>query len=195
MSSSTRPTTAATGTPPAGRADARPSLFTRLGRVTVARRRGILVSAVLFVIVAGVLGGGVVARLSSGGFDDPASDSAKAATALTDQFHAGPSDLVLVVGASDATSVDAASVSAAATTLATKLAHEKGVENVASYWTPHASPPAVTPRRPAQASWPRAMRAPTDRSPCTSEAHPSSSTRWAPPSRRTSHGPRASPSP
>ena len=138
MSSSTRPTTAATGTPPAGRADARPSLFTRLGRFTVARRRGILVSAVLFVIVAGVLGGGVVARLSSGGFDDPASDSAKAATALTDQFHAGPSDLVLVVGASDLTSVDAASVSAAATTLATKLAHEKGVENVASYWTTHA---------------------------------------------------------
>jgi RND superfamily putative drug exporter len=112
--------------------------FERLGRFTVRHRRGILVSSLLFVVLAGILGGGVVARLSSGGFDDPGSQSATAAQALTDQFHAGPSDVVLVVGATDGTPVDTAAVSAAGTALAAKLAHEKGVHDVASYWSTRA---------------------------------------------------------
>jgi RND superfamily putative drug exporter len=112
--------------------------FERLGRFTVRHRRGILVASVLFVVLAGILGGGVVARLSSGGFDDPGSASATAAQVLTDRFHAGPSDVVLVVGATDGTPVDSAAVSTAGTALAAKLAHEKGVQDVASYWTTHA---------------------------------------------------------
>ena len=122
----------------AERSARRPSLFERLGRFTVAHSRGILVTAVLFVIAAGVLGGGVVARLSSGGFDDPSSESSKAATALADQFHAGPSDIVLIVGATDGTQVDSTAVTTAATALAAKLAHETGVQDVASYWSTHA---------------------------------------------------------
>ena len=111
-----------------------PRGFARVGAFAVRRRVPILVLAVLFVVVSAVLGGGVVSRLSSGGFDDPGSDSAKAAAALADRFDAGPSDVVLVVGSADGSSVDSPAVAAAATALATKLAQESGVRDVSSYW-------------------------------------------------------------
>jgi putative drug exporter of the RND superfamily len=112
----------------------RPRGFARLGALTVRRRRPILVLAVLFVVVAAVVGGGVIARLSSGGFDDPGSASAQAATVLTDRFDAGPSDLVLVAGSPSGTSVDSPEVAAAGRALAQRLAAEPGVRDVASYW-------------------------------------------------------------
>jgi RND superfamily putative drug exporter len=108
--------------------------FARLGAFTVRRRRPVLVLAVLFVVVSAVVGGGVIARLSSGGFDDPGSASATAATELADRFGAGPSDIVLVAGSPDATSVDAPGVAAAGTALAQRLAAEPGVRDVVSYW-------------------------------------------------------------
>ena len=114
-----------------------PRGFARLGAFAVRRRVPILVLAVLFVVVSAVLGGGVVSRLSSGGFDDPGSDSAKAAAALADRFDAGPSDIVLVVGGAGSaagSSVDTPAVAAAATALAETLAKESGVRDVSSYW-------------------------------------------------------------
>ena len=116
----------------------RPSGFARLGALTVRRRIPILVLAALFVVVSAVLGGGVVSRLSSGGFDDPGSDSAKAATALAGRFDAGPSDVVLVVGAASGASVDSPAVARAAQALATRLTGEQGVRDVSSYWTTRA---------------------------------------------------------
>ncbi|HET7899994.1 MAG TPA: MMPL family transporter [Candidatus Nanopelagicales bacterium] len=112
--------------------------FARLGAFAVGRRVPILVLAVLFVVVSAVLGGGVVSRLSSGGFDDPGSDSAKAAAALADRFDAGPSDVVLVVGGTGGATVDSAVVAASATALADRLAQEPGVRDVSSYWATHA---------------------------------------------------------
>ena len=116
----------------------RPAGFARLGGFTVRRRVPILALAALFVIVSAVLGGGVVSRLSSGGFDDPGSESATAAAALADRFDAGPSDLVLVVGSAYGSSVDSAAVAASAQALATRLGQETGVRDVASYWTTRA---------------------------------------------------------
>ncbi len=116
----------------------RPSGFARLGSFTVRRRIPILVLAALFVVVSAVLGGGVVSRLSSGGFDDPGADSARAAAVLADRFDAGPSDVVLVVASTDGASVDSAAVAASAAALATRLAEEPGVRDVSSYWTTQA---------------------------------------------------------
>jgi putative drug exporter of the RND superfamily len=116
----------------------RPRGFERLGRFAVARRRLILVLAVAFVVVSGVIGGGVVARLSSGGFDDPGSDSSKAASLLVDQFDAGPSDIVLVATSRAGESVDSPDVTAAGRTLAQRLTHESGVRGVTSYWATQA---------------------------------------------------------
>lgn len=116
----------------------RPRGFARLGAFAVRRRVPILVLAVLFVVVSAVLGGGVVSRLSSGGFDDPGSDSAKAAAALADRFDAGPSDVVLVVGSAEGASVDSPAVATAADALAQRLAQEPGVRDVSSYWATRA---------------------------------------------------------
>ena len=116
-------------------ATTRPSRFARLGAFTVRRRRPILALALLFVVASAVLGGGVVSRLSSGGFDDPGSDSAKAASALADRFDAGPSDIVLVVGSASGAAVDSPAVAASAAALADSLTREQGVRDVASYWT------------------------------------------------------------
>ncbi len=120
---------------PAGARVAAPHGFTRLGAFTVRRRRPILVIAVLFVVVAAVVGGRVIGRLSSGGFDDPGSASATAASELADRFGAGPSDLVLVAGSPTGTSVDSPEVAAAGRALAQRLAAEPGVRDVASYWS------------------------------------------------------------
>ena len=111
-----------------------PRGFARLGAFTVRRRVPILVTALLFVVVAAALGGGVIARLSSGGFDDPGSASAMAATELADRFGAGPSDIVLIAGSPAGTSVDAPAVAAAGNALAQRLAQEPGVRDVTSYW-------------------------------------------------------------
>jgi len=111
-----------------------PRGFARLGAFTVRRRLPILVAAVLFVVVAGIVGGGVIARLSSGGFDDPGSASATAAAELAHRFDAGPSDIVVIAGSPHGTSVDAPAVAAAGNTLAERLAKEAGVRDVSSYW-------------------------------------------------------------
>src|SRR3954468_11176593 len=61
-------------------------MFERLGHLVVRRRRAPPVLFVLGLIVAGVVGSGVFSRLQGAGFDDPGSDSAKAAQHLRDDF-------------------------------------------------------------------------------------------------------------
>ena len=101
--------------------------FDRLGAFTVRRRRLVLVVAVIGVVVAAVVGGGVFSRLSSGGFDDPGSESARAADQLLETFDAAPSDIVLIARSADGASVDTAEVAAAGAALAQRLAaHQQG---------------------------------------------------------------------
>ncbi len=108
--------------------------FDRLGAFTVRRRRLVLVVAVIGVVVAAVVGGGVFSRLSSGGFDDPGSESARAADQLLETFDAAPSDIVLIARSADGASVDTAEVAAAGAALAQRLAGENDVRDVTSYW-------------------------------------------------------------
>jgi RND superfamily putative drug exporter len=115
-------------------AEPRPGRFERLGALTVRRRRAILALAVLFVVVAGAIGTGVISRLSSGGFDDPSAPSAVAAQQLADTFDASPADLVVIAGSRDGASVDSPQVVAAAAALQARLAAEPGIEQVTSYW-------------------------------------------------------------
>jgi RND superfamily putative drug exporter len=112
----------------------RPGWFDRLGAFAVRRRRLILVLAVVGVVVAAVVGGGVFSRLSSGGFNDPGSDSAHAADQLVDTFDAAPADLVVVARSATGTSVDDATVAAAGQALAARLAAQGDVTDVLSYW-------------------------------------------------------------
>jgi putative drug exporter of the RND superfamily len=115
-------------------------MLSRLGRFTVRRRKIILVATVVIFAVAGAFGGSVADHLSSGGFDDPASESFQADEALLDTFDAGTPNLLLLVTAANG-SVDDPAIAAAGTALTERLAGEPHVSNVASYWTLGSPPP------------------------------------------------------
>lgn len=57
----------------------------------------ILLAGVLFTIVTGVAGAGLLTNLKSGGFDDPGSDSVAASTILADRFPGSDPNLAMIV--------------------------------------------------------------------------------------------------
>ncbi len=108
-------------------------MLARLARLALARRRVVLVVTVVFLALAGALGGGVAAELSGGGFEDPRAESTRAARILEDQFGSGAPNLVLLVTAQAGVAEPAAAASA--TELVAQLAAEPGVTQVTSWWT------------------------------------------------------------
>ncbi len=112
-------------------------MFDAIARLATRHRRLVLIGAVLFFVVSGALGGGVAARLSSGGFDASDSPSFRARAVLDQQFGAGTPNVILLVGARQAT-VDDPAVAAAGRDLARRLAGERAgtdsVASVTSYW-------------------------------------------------------------
>ncbi|MFZ6003512.1 MAG: MMPL family transporter [Actinomycetota bacterium] len=116
-------------------------MLSRLGRFTVRRRKAVLIFAAVLFAAAGSFGGSAAEHLSSGGFDDPSSESFRADEALLDAFGAGTPNLLLLVTAEAGTSVDDPAVAAAGTALTQELAAEAGVTNVVSYWSLGSPPP------------------------------------------------------
>ena len=106
-------------------------MLSRLAPVLVARRRLVLVLAFVFLALAGGIGGGVAKELSAGGFADPKQQSELAAASLDRTFHTGASNFVLLV--KTPAGVDRAARVGAA--LTAKLARERGVTDVVSYWS------------------------------------------------------------
>ncbi|MFL5796962.1 MAG: MMPL family transporter [Actinomycetota bacterium] len=115
-------------------------MLRRVGELTVRRRRWILVGALVAFVAAGAFGGRVAKSLSSGGFDDPGSESSRAVTALQQQFDTGDPNFVLLVRAGHGT-VDSPAVRAEGLRLTSQLARERGVEAVVSYWSLRDAPP------------------------------------------------------
>ena len=72
----------------------------------------VLILGALFTLVMGVLSAGTIPVLKSGGFDDPKSESALAATALDERFDGPQPNLVILVDRAGATA-DSADVAAA----------------------------------------------------------------------------------
>jgi RND superfamily putative drug exporter len=108
-------------------------MFERLGDLVVRRRRWVVSATILFVAAAGVIGGGVMSNLSSGGFEDPNTESAQAAETLEQEFGHEDPNVVLLVSAE--ASVDDPAATREGVALTKELAAEAGVEEVASYWT------------------------------------------------------------
>jgi RND superfamily putative drug exporter len=105
-----------------------------LGEFTVRRRRWILVGTLLLAVAAGAFGGKVAEHLSSGGFDDPNSESSLAAGLIANKFGGGTPNIVLLVKARSG-SVDAKAVARDGRAITHRLSREPGVDNVASYWS------------------------------------------------------------
>jgi putative drug exporter of the RND superfamily len=100
----------------------------------------VLVGTAVFFVVAAGLGGGVASRLSSGGFEDPSSESSRAGDAIEREFGEQQPDLILLVTAKRGT-VDDPEVAAAGSALTARLGSERGVARAISYWDLGSPPP------------------------------------------------------
>ncbi|MGN9808491.1 MMPL family transporter [Micromonospora sp. BQ11] len=80
-------------------------MFAWWGRVVVRLRWAVLAAALVLVAVGATWGAGVFGQLTGGGFDDPASESSRAAERISAELGPQGADLV-VLWSSDATTVD-----------------------------------------------------------------------------------------
>ena len=94
--------------------------------------------AALITAVLGVFGVPVAKSLSASGFQDPTAESSRATELLTDKFHQGDVQLLIVVSAPDG--VDSAAARATGTQIVDQLRQSPHVANVTSPWT---TPPAA----------------------------------------------------
>lgn len=107
-------------------------MFDRIAELAIRRSRLVLVVAVVATALMGVLGAGAFGKLLGGGFDDPASQSTRAAKVIDEKFG-GETNLVLLVRASDGR-VDASAATRSGQELVADLRAEKSLANVVSYW-------------------------------------------------------------
>ena len=116
-------------------------MLSRLAHLTIRRRRLILVLAAIAFAVAGAIGGGVAEHLSSGGFDDPKSESSQAAGPPRGALrHRLPQPRAARHRRRGHRSTTPRSP-APASELTERLAAEPGVADVASYWSLGSPPP------------------------------------------------------
>ncbi|MER5871008.1 MMPL family transporter [Streptomyces sp. NPDC002044] len=108
----------------------------RWTRIVTARPRLSLLLALVVTALAVFAGGGVADRMGSGGWEDPDAQSTRAASVLEREFPGSQPNLLLLVQARDgaAAGVDDPAVAAEAERLTVRLAAERGVAGVGSYW-------------------------------------------------------------
>jgi RND superfamily putative drug exporter len=111
----------------------RASPFESLARTVVRYRWTVLIGYLVSLAVFGLIGAGVFGALGSRGFDDPGSESTRAADILVNTFGSDAPTAVLAIESS----VDIASpaTTASASALANAVAKVDGVRQVVSYWT------------------------------------------------------------
>lgn len=107
-------------------------MFERMAELAIRRCRLILAVAVAAVALMGFLGGGAFTKLLPGGFDDPNSQSSRAAEVIDDKFG-GETNLVLLVSSPDGR-VDTPAAKESGQALVADLKGEKNLANVYSYW-------------------------------------------------------------
>ncbi len=106
-------------------------LFYRLGAWVARHRWPVLVSYLVLLVVVGVFGIRVFAAMESEGFNDPASDSSRAAAILADEF--GTEDPLIILAIETPSSPDQSSAEAIA--LLDEIAAVDGVGEVISFWS------------------------------------------------------------
>jgi uncharacterized membrane protein YdfJ with MMPL/SSD domain len=113
-------------------------LLQGIARLAMSAPRKTLLVAALLMVAAGIFGVPVAKSLSASGFQDPDSESSRAAKVLTDKFGQGDLQLLFVVSAPDG--VTGAAARAVGTEIAELLGHSPRVTSVTSAWT---APPAA----------------------------------------------------
>ncbi len=109
-----------------------------VARLATAAPRRLVISAALLTLALAVFGIPVAESLSSGGFQDPASESAQAATLMTGKL--GQGDVQMLVTVATPNGVDSPAARAVGTGIVDTLRNSPYVVNVTSPWT---VPPAA----------------------------------------------------
>ncbi len=81
-------------------------MFATWGALVHRRRWAVLIATLLVTVVGGLWGLGVFDKLSQGGYEDPASESAQVDRVVEDQLGQRPVDVVVLYTAPDGTTVD-----------------------------------------------------------------------------------------
>src|SRR4051812_14443604 len=113
-------------------------MFESLGRVMYRRRRWVVALALVFVTFAAVWGTGVFGRLTGAGFEDPGSESSKAAEVAAAELGRDSADVVVLYSSADRTVDDPAFRDAVASTLDALPAD--AVVATTTYWSTGAAP-------------------------------------------------------
>ncbi len=114
-------------------------MFERLGHFIVKRSKAVLIVFTLTILAAGGVGSLAFGKLDSGGYSDLSSESAKAATYLTEKFGVVEPVAVLVVD-TGAKQVDDLSAAQAAMKVEKELAAVKGISKTLSFWSTGGAP-------------------------------------------------------
>src|SRR3954465_3489388 len=115
-------------------------MLRRLGEFSVRRRRWVLVSALIFFLAAGAFGGRVAKSLSTGGFDDPNSESSRASALLQSEFRGGNPNVVLLLRAKRGATVSDPAIQAAGTRLTNQTGSPPQRASPPSYSSPPGAP-------------------------------------------------------
>jgi RND superfamily putative drug exporter len=113
------------------------AVLNRLARLALAAPRRILAVALLVMVGAGVFGIPVVKSLAGGGFQDPNSESARAAALMADKFHRTDSEMLITLQGPEAGGPKQRAVG---TDIVAQLRHSPYVAHVVSPWD---APPQV----------------------------------------------------
>ncbi|MGW4031366.1 MMPL family transporter [Streptomyces sp. NPDC004838] len=107
-------------------------MFERMAELAIRRSRLVLIVAVVAVALMGVLSGGAFTKLLGGGFNDPASQSTRAAEVIDEKFG-GETNLILLVRTPEGR-IDTPAAKESGQALVADLKEEKNLANVISFW-------------------------------------------------------------
>ncbi|CAB4570229.1 unannotated protein [freshwater metagenome] len=111
-------------------------LFYRLGMFVAKRKLSVLIGYLISMVIFGTFGFQVFGAMQSYGFNDPNSDSSRAAQILIDEFGVTDPVAILAIETPSGVDVDAA----AATKLLNDVAQLDDVKSVISYWSTGGAP-------------------------------------------------------
>ena len=105
----------------------------RIALLAIAAPRRVIAAAVLVMLAAGIIGVPVANSLSSSGFQDPSSESARATQLLTDKFGQGDLQMLITVTAPDSATGPAART--VGLSIVDQLRRATNIAGVTSAWT------------------------------------------------------------
>lgn len=114
-------------------------MFERLGHFIVKRSKRVLILFTLGILLAGGIGSLAFGKLDSGGYSDLNSESAQAATYLSEKFKVEEPVAILIIDSGDKT-VDDSAISQQALAVEKEVAQIAGISKTLSFWSTGGAP-------------------------------------------------------